>query len=1189
MGIIIWSFLVLVLILFIVVYNYKDRTIQNRIDNMRSNDNFNDTSYAFLKTLFGNKTVEGNRNKGKINIKQTINSIKQNKTVRSIIGGTRNLANVIAKQSKNAGKYSKDIFESQRRALLAQQQRDREMAAKRLQRQRDFVRSKISLTNNNISKLNNNANEFNRQLQYITDTKNRAAGISTSLTNNGLIIPKQYNEVVDSLFRSSSNISSSKNSNLRQVKRITPTLKTTNKLFKPSVPGLAIPFATRLPDKVNASIAENQLYSKINKQIDDIIRASLVTNYGFPNDFNMRTVHFAYVLHSSIERSNKNLIDRIATIQKKFNAENWEITNPQDMYFVLNEMAKYSKTQRPTKLRGFMKYVITAFNKNGMENVTKLKNTITTLQSIGLKLSDANNVSILQYINRFNRLFIYINSPEFPAILTEYAKFGLNANSDLLTFLSDCNRFNIKESIKTRRIRFKNFAAIVNPYSISYKNFSTFIGKCLENSFFRPATSSSPNDVNNPNFDGGLYAFMQRINTFKKGSTDDILTRIDYVKTKLREVGINSFKTYNDMISYIEDKVVIKSMDMDTFITLFTKYYNTRKYSLDGTPEDIKKNGELFNKHYPTLDNEIPTTITFDNAINNYINVFKDPLKFTKEQGYCFGAFINSMLNVSKRYIIQLKEEIPPENRVILYTEHSVYRDGFTERSSLSDYNSVQDPLSGIMYLYNSFIGYLTNWSPLYVKEGASNMDSGNPTAGYLQLLASLGVTDTTKPIVVDTNGTTVIGEKGFFAYIGQKYKVNTFADVQKVLAFFKSINMPLSELGNTLLILQGFGVNASNFDFFIQNVSALNIGNFNSFKLILPKLIQFGVNMSNLEKFREVAVKFKVNMSSTKVNASDDGTNSMINKLLDILLKYKITYTLSKYDRCYTKFTNMVFNLASDGVYAEQFLQIAEPFLKALNLENEQSQIDSANQSEEAYDKNLRDLIIRRTNFFVKENDITPYGNMECANINTLNVYDSTLNIKTDWNSNKQYDRMLALTNRPDAADASHYYQHRMNESGKIQTGDNFKYNLYKNIKLSSSNNLTYEHYCYLIKFLDDIQYSNLKNDAVLPNDKLSRQFMSSLLAKILDKLDLLSQNTKFIPGTSTESMNANIKLYNDVLDPLNMILLFPHYTLYLLTRYATSLVSDNCRKPGEITRAIADTPISEVTVPATPSGTTR
>jgi hypothetical protein len=919
--------------------------------------------------------------------------------------------------------------------------------------------------------------------------------------------------------------------------------------------------SSKMNELANVKIPPIPDSSNIYRKFYSSLVKLLQTNYGLTVITNVNVLFSISRFLRKIR--GKNIIDKLEKIKTAVSDGGFDTSNKKDMHSIFTELFVYYNEIRPRYPLRFCKDSAKALVKIGIKTPRSLREEKSKLAKFGFRRFDA----LLSYKRIFKRLNITMKTPEYDTMLNTYKDFGLNKQTNLKRFLMTCIKFNIKEQKSTKEkksankdepldnptsIPFAEFYDIVSANNIKHDNFYKFVYLCMGSSrgggFFIPTNTKS------------LQNFVDTVKDFdpnlKMSSGNNLLSRLESFRADLNNAGIYNYKTYTTMISDVTSQVHIDKKDMKKFITIFTDYYNNYKYDPAKEAEKTK-----FEQKYTILNNKIPET-PFNVAIQNYLSTFNASLNFEKNKRMDFGKFIQNMTKEgSIKYMSQLEDAVDPEKTTIKNSQY------FLENFAENNANDAMDPYNILMSVYNSVSSLFSSYSS----------DAYPNKEGYISLLPSFGITDTTAPIQIDKKGTTVIGDKGLFTFISEKYNMKNFDDVTNLIRFCASINMPMLEMDNVLGILTSFGVNAGNFNSFLKAASQLNIGNINAFILVIPKLTKFGVNMSNIENFKNDAVKIGVNIAGSKSTTSDDGANSLLNRLLDILLKYNITYKYSKYDTCNTKFSNFAYNLSSDGINATEFLEIAPTLLSALNIEEELSEAQLANLDPDRCDKNLRDFIIRRSNFFIKPNDTSPYGNSICPN--PANEYNyNKVTIDENWDENKTaYKILFDRTNPPNMENSANYFMPNIIEKGVFENKSKKQIlKLYSNIKMirgddadfeNENNNISPENYGWLIDFPNNSQYKKLINSrSISRDDKLSRSFMSCLLAKILIVMD--NKSKVGTTPTSLADIDGNIKTYNRYLGPVNMLLLFPHYSLSLLTKYAKTDACNTHRKPNSKTR---------------------
>ena len=1181
---IIGTFVVLILIMIIVFYNYKPAIASQTLMNAYNNALVNN-----FRSLFQPKIIEGRRGRSPAKIiAQARRYIAQ--------------AKQYSAQAKAVSRTFRNSTPSQRRAqirkLLSRKKPSRQQINNYINRVQAQVPANISIpvvsdptvnyrenAQNMRKQLSLNIKQLKRQFLYarrsikrqvnrlVRFKKTLGKSITRSARRNRLTRRQKMENLMSEVNNKINEFKIQNRELKKQMREIRDKYKPVIKSYKTNWtlfetgadPGndtwkvVYVSITYTINELANVKIPSIPDSSNIYKKFYSSLVSLLQTNYGLTVITNVNVLFSISRFLRKIR--GKNIIDKLEKIKTAVSDGGFDTSNKKDMHSIFTELFVYYNEIRPRYPLRFCKDSAKALVQIGIQNPNSLREEKSKLAKFGFRRFDA----LLSYKRLFEKLNITMKTPEYDTLLNAYTDFGLNKQTNLKRFLMTCIKFNIKEQKSTKEkksankdeplanptsIPFAEFYDIVSANNIKHDNFYKFVYLCMGSSrggkFFIPTNTKS------------LQNFVDTVKDFdpnlKMSSGNNLLSRLESFRADLNNAGIYNYKTYTTMISDVTSQVHIDKKDMKKFITIFTDYYNNYKYDPAKEAEKTK-----FEQKYTILNNKIPET-PFNVAINNFLSTFNSSLNFVKDKKMDFGKFIQNMTKEgSIKYMSQLEESVDPEKTTIKNSQY--FLENFAENNTVN----LMDPYNILMSVYNSVSSLFSGYSS----------DAYPNKEGYISLLPSFGITDTTAPIQIDKKGTTVIGEKGLFTFISEKYNMKNFDDVTNLIRFCASINMPMLEMDNVLGILTSFGVNAGNFNSFLKAASQLNIGNINAFILVIPKLTKFGVNMTNIENFKNDAVKIGVNIAGSKTTTSDDGSNSLLNRLLDILLKYNITYKYSVYDTCNTKFSNFAYNLSSDGINATEFLEIAPTLLSALNMEKQLTEAQLANLNPDRCDKNLRDLIIRRSNFFIKPNDISPYGNSICPN--PANEYDyNKVKIDEDWGEHKTaYKIMFDRTNPPNMENSANYFMPNMISNGVFENKSKKQImNLYKNIQMISSdadfdqknNSISPINYGWLMNFPNGSQYDDLIDNRILPNDKLSRAFMSCLLAKILIYMN--NKSKVGTPPTLLADIDGNIKTYNGYLDPVNMLLLFPHYSLSLLTKYANTDACENSRKRNAKTR---------------------
>jgi hypothetical protein len=1090
---------------------------------------------------------------------------------------------------------------AERKRQADEQARLAREAAER-QRQEDeantkYAKSKVDLGAQLVNQDNNIIGQLTGQKNIAEFVKTYLTNIKNSLIKYGLPVPSE----IDANIRTLSDIGvvSSVNINIDVAIRDLDNqrLGTTNTDLAQNKPAVAAQSSNNIPNTQNTNLATpdwGKYYQCIQIMYGTIILV-LQKVFGFPSNFNFwmfYLIHYLYFTAGGPNTSTLTFIDQIDFLNKKMATQQFIVVKSTDEYILMNEIYKRFFETWGRNFDKLLNNCISSLVANGITTTQLISDQRQDLKRFGLNETNQDNFeqgySIFWYMNKFNLLYILFHTPTYTEVTQKYSEFKMNDKSNLSNFLNYCYKFNINESGDNNSMTFDEFTKSLIIHDIKYDLFFKLIDTCTNQlngglPFYKPKNISD------------FSIFLAETVQFDKSNQFDLIKKISDFKTALNNVFIYNYIGYTAMLTTLYSKVYLNTdtdtMDNNRFIKLFTEYYNTRK-CIPGTEEQ-------FRNSHPVLADVISSRVPFNEALSRFLTEFDGVLQFTNNEQYCFGVFINNILNVSKKYMSQFEIIMPPENRPMRYIEYSYIegkQDGSSEPfvSSGSQQMSNTDTISSMITSFNQFINYVFYGTSSKSEPRNSKQPKPPIKEGISYSMAGLGVIDTTTQINVGQNRM-VEGDKGLYQLIVDKLGMTKFEDVQKTIRFVRSIGMPLPEADNTFDILRAFGVNGNNFLMFITKMSELNIGNYAAFKMILPKLVSFGVTMENLESFVDDAMLIKVDISKKETSgpamianispSSIDGSQTTLNRLLDILLMYNITYRLSSdnnivYDKCNTKFTNFTYNLSLDGITATQFLTFAPTFLKALTL--------GENGTNGKYEKYLRDLIVNRTNFFIKQNDVTPYGsfaelNLTCPEDNPSNQYSTSTGalINPNWNLGNPapYAPLFSVTDQSNE-NGLKYFKPKLNlhTGAELPVDNNTILAFYTNIVPAVTtttqdgtviNNLNVNDYCNMVNCLDDAQFKYLKQNN-MNDDTITRQLISSVLVKMLKQLNDLRNNTTPSAGASQELLEANIVMYNNMINSINMLLLFPQYTLFLLTKYINEPVCDTCRKVNEASQGL-------------------
>jgi len=828
----------------------------------------------------------------------------------------------------------------------------------------------------------------------------------------------------------------------------------------------------------------------------------------------------------------------------------------------------------------FIEQCATPLTKNNIFTSAILVETINKLSKYGYNTEK----SIFFYLRKFNALNIILNTPAYNTLLENYDNYGKIAN--LETFLNKCYELKIMENEDGTQSEFS-----YNYFMIKHRGFGI---------------DSNTRLVDYVNKLSGFYTalnkakymiFLDCVNSFHlTNSTKNINTpnnKLDeFIKT-LRDAGINTYEEYTSMFKYENNEstqiqsgdisVKLTSMDVYTFIGLFKTYYNEYRFPPDlpkspitsvGTTtgnQEPKPYSTLFAEKYPAINQNTIPTISLIQAIGLFLTTFRS-LQFS-ENG-CFGYFIKSLINGPK-YMLNLLETNPVDNtNPILYNFYvQTVKNGFTIMSSGDDsyYDLFQKIISPFTQLFsNTYVktaglvevgvrGTGEDLSSKVLKESLTNNVS--ITTGYLNSIKALGVTDTNAIMISSTKK---VNDVEFLAILvdaispGSQSVVErnqpdnqSMVKIVELLSFFGSIQLPVIQIDQVLKSIKEFGVSTSSLTDFTGQIAGYKLGISANFITFLDKLVKLKVTMSSLPNFTN-------NLKNFGFVRTKDVQNKMTDYLfftLDILIKYDITYEY-KYDTRNTKISNCLYNLALDGIkmplFGDKTNNLAIQLLKKLNRDVDLYSSSNIVPDKTQLNKNMRDLIIRRNDFFYNNSDTTAFGKF----------YDTSLPLPPTLASfpTNIYSKLFERSSLP-----SFMYEIDEADPNKLKPLFNGK-PIFAQPNRTEMEMKRILFYAFVVAQISDSRIGNVpipfdycmisnlltvnEYDQMLRTDGsvlVIRSVMSRLLNKILLKLD----ESKKQMNASPENKKSAITQYNSYVDVINMISIFPHYSFYLIAKH--------------------------------------
>jgi hypothetical protein len=389
----------------------------------------------------------------------------------------------------------------------------------------------------------------------------------------------------------------------------------------------------------------------------------------------------------------------------------------------------------------------------------------------------------------------------------------------------------------------------------------------------------------------------------------------------------------------------------------------------------------------------------------------------------------------------------------------------------------------------------------------------------------------------------------------GQTLTTNQAVDL---LLFFKSINLPVTQIDQVLVDVKQFGVTPSTLSDFINQISWCKLGSAGNFTMFLNTLVKLKVTMITLPNFIIDLRKFgfqpdnKNDLQSQKVE--------YLLFTLTILINYDITYEY-QYDTRYTKISNCLYNLTLDGITLQLFgnkannlaIELLRKLNRGVDLSNSTSVIDA---DKIQLNKNMRDLIIRRSNFFYNAEDTTPFGK---TNSFVPTPTPETLSSFPDKSYTELFKRPefmyeIDTMNPPNleplfngdpipVVGSRNSQETVLLEKKKTQKRILFYRHIVAQIPYEKNTIIPLPFdYCTVSNILTTTEY-----DQMLRTDG-SVLVIRSVMSRFLNKLLLLQSDAKKL--IDAQNTNAIVQ-YNSLVDTVNMISLFPHYSFYLIAKY--------------------------------------
>lgn len=817
----------------------------------------------------------------------------------------------------------------------------------------------------------------------------------------------------------------------------------------------------------------------------------------------------------------------------------------------LNKFIKESVGNAPFTKSIFVEQCAIPLKKNNIVTSANLVDTISALSTYGYNT----NKSIFFYLQKFNALNIILNTPAYNALLAKYNKYG--NITDLETFLNKCAELKIIENVDGTQTEFSYEYFMIKHAHLGITTNTQLIEYINRLNGFYTALNKEKYTL-----------FLDMVNSFHVNNPIVRITspnnKLDEFIKILRETGINTYDEYITIFQYETDNstiiksgnvnVKLTSIDVYTFMNIFKTYYNKYRYppkSFINSPpsgtETLPEPSVLFAEKYPAINQNTIPSISLTQSIRVFLSTFRE-LQFT--QNGCFGYFIKSLINGPK-YMLNLLDVNPvDEPNPILYNYYiQTTTNGFSTMNSTTDsyYVVFQRMISPFTQLF---------WN--------THTETFNPesstTTGYLNALKESGVTDTN---AIAISPTKTVNDREFLTILidsitpysdSGSVQVNGQSMIKAVelLSFFGSLQLPVHQFDRVLKSIKRFGVTTTNLTNFTGQIGDFKLGSYDNFNTFLDIMVKLNVSMDALSNFKRDLVNFGF-------DRTNDPQNKMIDYLfftLNILIQYDITYNY-QYDTRYTKISNCLYNLSLDGIKISFFgdkqnnvaIQLLKNINRDLDLYGSNVTVDKAQ-----LNKNMRDFIIRRSEFFYNSSDTTTFGKYYNHSIVTTDppatlpsfpkdLYGKLFESSALPQFMYELDEKYPTTITP-LFNGNPIQQQNNSDPMEMKRMMFYKYIVaqipYENVNIP----LPFD-YCKIANLLTVNEYDQmLRTDGSV---LVIRSVMSRLLNKLLINQDVYNPKNKSFTGNA----QTMVSQYNSFVDTINMIRIFPHYSFYLIAKH--------------------------------------
>jgi hypothetical protein len=441
---------------------------------------------------------------------------------------------------------------------------------------------------------------------------------------------------------------------------------------------------------------------------------------------------------------------------------------------------------------------------------------------------------------------------------------------------------------------------------------------------------------------------------------------------------------------------------------------------------------------------------------------------------------------------------------------------------------------------------------------------------GYLTALSKLNIANVNS-ISINANDPPIT-EIQFLQKMADYIPTIDMVKLTELLNFFGSIRMDSTEIDTIMKLMKEFKVTVDNLTLFTEKLSSFKLGKTSNFIRFLQQMVLLKVDMNSFTDFANDLTRFGFVIPSN-IPVIDDNALSMLNNTLNIFIDYSINYEYGPYDTCNRRLTNCIYNLSLDRIHITKFNTFSVDLLRTLNRGVDLYKPRTSNATEltvpvevdqTQINKNMRDLTVRRSEFFYKSSDMSPFG--KCYNENLQKDTSGQLPETLTSFPTNLYNQLFKRSSLPK-------FMYELDENNPSQKNPLFGGESVS--QLSSANPLSYKRLLFYTHIIAQIPFGESKKTIPLPFDYCAianmltvneydqmlrtdgtvlviRSVMSRLLNKILVKQQEIKQNIYVSNGNAAPTINSSaVKEYNALVDTINMISLFPHYSFYVISKH--------------------------------------